>query len=132
MGNIVVKKADGTTDVTYFGVAMSGGDNIPAIYRNTVTGPTLDTQAVCSVVGKQSGNRRENRRVTIQTLYPYVVTDTNTGITRKVRDIPVKTEIMLAGDIPQSVIDEAAAQHANLVKSLPLQASLKSGYAPVA
>lgn len=132
MGNIVIKKANGTTDATYVGVAMSGGDNIPALYRNTETGSTLDTQATITVLGRQSGNRRENRRVIVKTLYPYVVTDTNTGIVRKVRDIPLVTEVMLAGDVPQSVIDEAVHQHTNACAEVTIRGSLKSGYAPVA
>jgi len=38
MGNIVVKKADGTTDITYSSVVPSAGDTSPAIWQSQTVG----------------------------------------------------------------------------------------------
>lgn len=128
MGNLTVKKADGTTDVTFAMLAPSAGDNSPALYRSTSTGTAANRQDSFEVVGRWN-DARNVRRVSQKFVRSYNVTDANNVETQASR-VTVEISVAAPTNVPQSHIDEAVAQSANLYKHADIQSASKSGYAP--
>lgn len=128
MGNLTIKKADGTTDVTFTMIAASAGDNSPALYRSTTTGQAANRQDSLEVSGRSNGNgdvRRVDQKFT--RCYNVVGTDNVERLTSKVI---VSISVAAPTNVPQSHIDEAVAQSANLYRHADIQLACKAGYAP--
>lgn len=128
MGNITIKKADDTTDVTFTMLAPSSGDGSPAVYRSTTTGVAANRQDSLEVLSRANGNgdvRRVNQKFTKS--YNVVGTD---NVERQVSKVIVEISVASPLNVPQSQIDEAVAQSANLYKHADIQSACKSGYAP--
>ena len=128
MADIVVKKYDGTTDVTFKGLISSAGDKIPALWKQGVSevpsaNPTL------TVTSKSSVNKKV-RIVEGELVFPITVTNSATGVTSVVdRDVWSFTG-QLKQDYPQTWHNESSAQFANVLASAIIRAVLASGYAP--
>lgn len=128
MGNLTIKKADGTTDVTFTMIAASAGDNSPALYRSVTTGQAPNRQDSLEVAGRWNGNndvRRVNQKLT--RCYNVVGTD---NVERLTSRVIVEISVAAPTNVPQSHIDEAVAQSANLYKHPEIQGACKAGYAP--
>jgi hypothetical protein len=129
MADIVVKKADGTTNITFTALTPSSGDKVPAQWRSESAGaapglrPTFEMQT-------QWNGPRTARRVNIQGQYPFTVTDSTTTVTTVKARIPFQATWTLPVEIPDTVIAEATAQLTNLMASVLAQSSIKIGYAP--
>lgn len=127
MANVVVKKADGTTDVTYTALTASAGDSSPARWTensaSTIRGhrPTLDVRS-------QFNGPRTARRVSA--VFKMPVLETISGVETKVGDIPVELSLAIPSSVTDAVADEAVAQATNLFASSLIRSSLSSGYAP--
>jgi hypothetical protein len=71
--NIVVKKNDGTTDITYTAVQPSSGDGVQAIWKSQTVGtaPVHQPELRCSTrsqsgkIGRAAGRERESSPVYI-------------------------------------------------------------------
>lgn len=129
MANITVKKADGTTDVTFNALNPSAGDRTKALWRveaiGTIAGnrPTLEIQSKGSVNG-------QFRIVEGKLTYPETVTDASTGITSvRTRDLLSFTSTIDSNGSDLTHM-EMAAIAGNVIKSDLVQSILITGFAP--
>lgn len=126
MANITVKKADGTTDVTYTANVPSAGDKSPASWtQNSESARSL--RPTISALSQYNGPR-DARRVSFVGKFPVV--RQVAGVPTKVATIPVEATIALPLVITDNEAGEAAAQFANILRSTLMQQVFSSGYAP--
>lgn len=129
MADITVKKADGTTDITYTSLTPSSGDRVPAQWRVESLGTVAGNRPTLVVSARYSQDRKA-RLVEGRVVLPETFTDSTTGI------ISVRNREMFSFnsvvhlDTSDSVVSELAAQSANLLKSALLQSVIKTGFAP--
>lgn len=129
MANIVVKKNDGTTDVTYTGVVPSSGDQTSAVWKSQAVGTAPAHQPELRLSSREGG--KGARRVLRATFkYPQISTNTTTGVTSVIDTASADADFSFPKGMDQASIDEFAAQFANLLASALLKASVQSGYAP--
>lgn len=129
MANITVKANNGTTDVVYTAMSPSSGDGVPAVWRNEAGGTATAFKTSLQLVSKYNGNKTA-RRLNATYYMPQTATDSTTSLTRVVNTVPINFSIALPVETPQTIIDEAVSQFANLLVSTLIKDSLKSGYAP--
>lgn len=127
--NLTVKKADGTTDVTYTLQIASGGDKAPAVWQDLSASPAPNGRPTLKVEGAWNGSKTA-RRMTSRYEYPYAVTNPDGSVTIVNRCLGDRTFI-LPQDVPTSVAAEAVVQEANLLATALLTESFWTGYAPV-
>jgi len=129
LANIVVKKADGTTDVTYTGIVPSAGDKTPAVWRQNSYGGSIGQRPELRMQTSSNGDA-SSRRVVINFTYPSLFTDTTTSRVQ----IDKRLNFTLTGAVPVEMTDtdlnEAIAQGFNLLASTLIKQSASSGYAP--
>lgn len=128
LANITIKKADGTTDVVYTAIAGAAGDNTPAMFRNETIGTTL-AERPSLLIRSLSNGPKTARRVNVDFSWP--LTSQDAGGNKIVSGRMTGTASVL---IPQNqdvtIINEQAAQFANLIGSLLVKSSFKDGFAP--
>lgn len=129
MADIIIKKADGTTDITYTALAPAGGDNTPATWRCESIGTVAGNRPVLTVTSKGSRDRLA-RIVDMKLMYPEVFTDSTTGIV----SVRLREAFSFNGIVRVDALDattnEATAQAGNLFKSALIQSVFKTGFAP--
>lgn len=128
MANIVVKKADGTTDITYTAATPSAGDQTPAVWRqNSPTTIGFRPKFTVRLRDNAAGNAR-NYDGALE--FPITRTDTASGI----ESLAAKTFIRFSGtlptNVPVSAVTEAIHQGGNLFVSALIRSALTEGYAP--
>lgn len=128
MANIVIKKADGTTDVTYTSAAPSAGDKSPAVWKNQTVGTVLAARPSFTVVAMDNGTRKA-RRVRSTFLWPKTRVDTAGNVT-VVGGASSESSHLIPQDMTPTEIGEYVAQYANLLASALIKQSLVDGYAP--
>jgi len=129
MADITVKKNDTTTDIVYNAMAPSSGDGVPAIWRNESGGAAAAFKPTLTLSSKYNGPKTA-RRLNGEYKYPQIATDSTTGLTVVVNTIPISFSVALPVSVPQTAIDEACAQFANLLDSSLIQLALKAGFSP--
>lgn len=127
--NLTIKKADGTTDVTYTVQIASGGDKSPAVWQELTASATPNARPTLQVESAWNGAKTA-RRVSMRFEYPYQVTDASGQTTIVNRELGTVTWIQ-PQDIPDSLATEAASQFANLLATALIKSTMASGYAPV-
>lgn len=128
MANIVVKAANGTTDVTYTAVAGSAGDKSPAIWRNDAVGTTPAERPLFTIASRDNGTK-DARRMDHTYVRPLFLTD---ALGRKVRNGgPNGFGTLL---IPQTMtptdIAEMVHEYTGLLASALIRAAYKEGMSP--
>lgn len=127
MADIVVKKNDGVTNVTYAALVPSAGDSSPARWSeataSTIRGhrPTLELRS-------QFNGPRTARRITGQFKMPAL--RSVSGVETRIGDIILDFSAVVPVDVEDAVVNEAVAQATNLLVSTLARSSLQSGYAP--
>lgn len=129
MANITVKAANGTTDVVFTGLNPSSGDNVPALWRAEALGANAAAKPVATLQSRWNGPKTA-RRVEFDFSYPQTSTDTTTGLTSVVNQIPMKLSAVIPMAVPDATVAEAVALATNLLASILVRDSLKSGFAP--
>lgn len=129
MADIVVKKADGTTNITFNKLTASSGDKVPAQWRQEATGASAALRPTFDMSSQWNGPRTA-RRVTSNFQYPYTVTDSTTSTTTVKARIPYQTSMAVPAEVPDTIVAEAVAQGTNLQTSSLVVASYKAGYSP--
>ncbi len=130
IGNMTVKKADGTTDVTFTAVSGSSGDQNPAIWRDEASS-TLVAARTSLELSAQYNRNRSFRHMNATFLMFQTYTDTTSGLVR-VSPNPVKVamHVQMPSDLPATLWAEAAAQACNLFDHASIQAAFAAGLAP--
>lgn len=127
--NLTIKKADGTTDVTYTVQIASGGDKSPAVWQQLTAGSAPADRPTFKVDSAWNGAKTA-RRIHARMEFPYIVTNTD-GTTTIVNRALYEANAVIPQNVPDTVAQEAVAQTANLLATTLIKASFASGYAPV-
>lgn len=129
MADITVKKADGTTNITYSKLTPSSGDKVSAQWRSETAGASAGLRPTLQCRSEFNGPRTA-RRIDYTFQYPYTVTDSTTSVTSVKARIPLSGSMTVPLEIPDTVVSEAVTQAVNLLQSTLMQSVFKSGYAP--
>jgi hypothetical protein len=129
MADIIVKKADAVTNITYSALTPSSGDKVSAQWRSETAGAAASLRPTFGMASQWNGPRTA-RRVQIEGQYPYTITDTTTSVTSVKARIPFQATFTVPTETPDTVVSEAIAQLSNLLASTLVQSSIKSGFAP--
>lgn len=130
MANLTVKKADGTTDVTYTALVPSAGDKSPAVWKSLSAAAISAMQPELRVRTSSNGDfTARNGRIDFS--YPFW------------GENPVTTQpFLFSGPFnaqttwsrpvgaPDSAVKEAAYQYCNLLYQTLIKETLNTGYAP--
>jgi hypothetical protein len=127
--NLTIKKADGTTDITYTVRIASGGDKSPAIWEALTVSALPNARPTLAVESAWNGAKTA-RRVNMRFEYPYSIVNSDGTTTIVNRELGTATWIQ-PQDIPDSHAEEAAAQFANLIATALIKSTMATGYAPV-
>lgn len=126
--NIVVKKADGTTDVTYHIVVPSSGDKSPAVWRPLSVASSNATRAEFRLTTELTGTG--GRRFIASYSYPSLVTDSTTGRASVAQRGNFTLSGVFPAEMPDTDVTEFIAQGINLLGDSLTRTSLRIGYAP--
>jgi len=129
MANIVIKKADGTTDITYTAVVPSAGDSSPAIWQCQSVGTAAMHYPSLEVKSRWNGQKTA-RRVDFVYVYPQIATDTTTSLTSVVNRMVLNGSFLVPTAVPTATAAEWAAQGPNLLASALLKSVWNPGYSP--
>lgn len=127
--DIVVKKSDTTTDITWSLVTASGGDKSPAVWRSNSATGTLGQRPVISLSGRWN-NTGTVRRLDVTGSFPSVYTDSSTSLTAIRSKASFTCSFAFPQDMASTDISEASAQISNLIGSSMFKTAFVSGYAP--
>lgn len=129
MADIVVKKADGTTNITYTALQPSSGDGVSATWRAESVSGVSGLRPVLQMSSRWNGARTV-RRVELQYNMPEIVTDSITGVSSVRNRFSFSCSFAVPSGMPDTVLAEAVAQGLNLFGAVLVRDSVKLGYAP--
>lgn len=129
MADITIKKADGTTDITYTAMNPAGSDGTKALWRSNTVGanPNQRPYYEYSARASKDGARRET---TSNFVYPVVVTNATTGIASVAGYYTEVTTRKLTLNAPDVDAAEAVAQAANISASGLVKDCSAVGFGP--
>lgn len=128
MADITVKKNDGVTDIVYTAQVPAAGDRSPAIWQATTVGsasghhPELRVQSRPNAAGTL-------RRIDGSYVYREIATDTGTGMTSVVNQLPITISVARPQGMADANVNEAVSQALNLFASTLFKDMCKSGFA---
>lgn len=128
MADIVIKKADNTTDVTYTALQAAGGDGIAARWANKTVG-TTPAEYPSFAVKAQSNGPATSRRVTGTFRWPATQQDSGGNIVIAGGGNGSFTYLM-PQNLPSTTIKEQAYQFGNLIASAIIKQTIEEGFAP--
>jgi hypothetical protein len=132
MANLVVKKADGTTDITYDALSASGGDASPAVWRQ-------DTGASASLpIGLRNifklwttwNGPKTARQTKFNFVAPYAVQDSTTTLYSAKDRVVIDGIMTVPQAVPSANINEAIYQACNILAATLVKQAAAAGYAP--
>jgi len=129
MADIVVKKADGTTNITYNAMTPSSGDKSKAVWRCESFGTVAANRPVFEVHGRSSVNGKF-RVVDFRYTYPETYTDSTTGLVRTRERLLFSGQCAVPVDNTDASNNEGTAQGVNLLTSHLMLAVFRTGFAP--
>lgn len=127
ISNIVVKKNDGTTDVTYTAKSPSSGDGVPAIWKSESVGSAQAHQPELRLSSSQA-SKGARRRLRSTYEYPQIATNTTTNVTSVIDRASAATDWVFPKTMSQADINEFVSQYANLLVSTLVKDCVKTGY----
>lgn len=130
IANIVVKKADGTTDITYTAVSPAAGSD-PAVWKSQTVGISAGQQPELRCASKgRTVKGLPYRDTNLSYKYPKSVTNSTTG------EISISEGFSFSGQahVNQTMnsveLQEAAYQLGNLIASVLIKQAMRDGYSP--
>lgn len=128
LANIVIKKADGTTDVTYTALQAASGDGVYARWASKTVG-TTPAQQPTLVMKSASNGPGTARRIDISYRWPTVKQDAGGNVVID-GGMNATASVLIPQNQSGADIKEQAYQFGNLVASALVKASIEEGYAP--
>lgn len=123
MTNITVKKADGTTDITYTGKSPSAGFGSSALFRADSVGTSVAARPSLTVTPVQRSNR-----LVAKVNFVFPIVDSSTG---KVVDYgTIKGESNFPTTATDSEVAEGVAQGTHLIASQLIKGVMREGNGP--
>lgn len=132
MASITVKKADGTTDITFDALSPSGGDGVGADWRQDTGQPAgfpVGLRPRLKLSTKWNGPKNA-RVMAFELAFPYATQDTTTTLYSAADQVVAKGVFTLPVAIPAANLKEAVYQGMNLLASTLIKQSGEAGYAP--
>lgn len=132
MASITVKKNDGTTDIVFDALTASGGEGIPAVWRQdtgNTAGLPVGLRASFVLASKWNGPKTA-RQMKFDLSFPYAVQDSTTTLYSAKDRVVYSGIITIPQAVPASAINEAVAQGLNLLAAALTKSSAQAGYAP--
>ncbi len=134
MANLVVKKADETTNITYDALTPAAGDASDAVWRQdtgAVAGMPVGHRAILRMRTMNNGTNSA-RRAVLTYSRPYSTQNTTTSKYEAKDTVVARLEITLPQAIPASELNEAVYQFLNCVglTSGLVKQAIAAGYAP--
>lgn len=123
LANIVVKKNDGTTDITYTGVDPAAGEQ-PALWASQTIGNAKAHQPDLRIRSVKRGSTVE---VSGTYRYPQIATNSTTGVTSVLRSLSGTFSVKYDMAMATADSNEGATQFANLVASALVKEMMKTG-----
>lgn len=126
IANIVIKKANGTTDITYVAKSPSAGDGVPAVWRSDTVGFAIAHQPEFRLAAREAskGLKRALRGTYV---YPQIATNSTTGVTSVIDRAMASVDVTLPKGMASTDVSEFAYQFANLVASALIKSCLAEG-----
>lgn len=128
IADIVVKRNDGVTNVTFTATQGSGGDRQPATWYNTASGTARAFRTMFRLFAQDNGTKTA-RRVTSEYVYPYTVTGADGKISIADRII-IRMEATVPNGVPTAYIDDSVAEALNLLAATHVKVHVQQGFAP--
>lgn len=128
IADIIVKKNDGTTDITFSAVAASAGDGSPAIWRCNTVGTNVASRPEVRMTSRSNG-KNTGRRVESQMSYPETVTGSD-AIPRVAERLNLTLSAIVPSGMSDTAVNEAVSQFLNVAGSAAFKSALKAGFAP--
>lgn len=126
MANIVVKAANGTTDVTFTGIQPSAGDKVPAMWRDNAASTVPSNRPTLSVSGQYNGPKTA-RRMKGQVKVP--VLKTVNGVEVSEDAFIFELNCVILQKVADSVTLEAVHRALNLFASAHFKQQMIEGFA---
>lgn len=127
IANIIIKKNDGVTDITFTASSPASGDNTPAVWKSTSVGNAPAHQPEFRLVAREAKKGAARAlRSTFQ--YPQNATNSTTGLTSVVSRAMASVDWTFEKSMSQTDINEFVTQFANLLVSTLVKDCVKSGY----
>lgn len=127
IANLTVKKHDGTTDIVYTAIKGAGADGTNALWRCLTIGTAIIARPWASLMSKWNA-RKDVRQSVYEYEYPYVVIEG--GLEVRKASVTLRTFAAVPIMIPDTVVNEAVAQGANLMATALIKQSIREGEAP--
>lgn len=126
MADIVVKKADNTTNVTFVQKVPSSGDKVPCVWTQDGASTYRDQRPTLSAVTQWNGARTA-RRVRVACDFPVVRIVNSVPVV--VHRVPVETSIAVPTGLTDAEANECVAQYTNALASSLMRLIMAEGYA---
>jgi len=127
MADIVVKKNDGTTNVTY-SACQPANQQEPALWRLTAFSARAANRPSFTVLSRKSNANAQTQRLEIRFNYPILATVDGVEVVSD--NIPFTGQFTIPLKVSDTDLNEAVAQYTNLMASALVRAIVSSGYAP--
>lgn len=123
--DIVVKKADGTTNATFVAVQRSAGDKSPARWQQQTGFPIAALRPALAMASSNAGNSGLVRRLKLDGVYP--IAD-STGV--QIAQVSLKgAEVLVPLNAPTTDVTEGVHQLLNAASSAVVKACAIEGNA---
>ncbi len=132
VADIVVKKADETTNITYNALTGAAGDGSEAVWRQdtgAAAGMPIGHRALFKMKTVNNGPKT-GRRALFDYKRPYSTQNTVTSKYEATDAVTGSANVLLPSAIPASEQSEAIRQFCNLLAATLIKQSLEAGYAP--
>jgi len=126
MADIVVKKADNTTNVTFVAKVPSSGDKVACVWSQDAASVYRNQRPVVSALTQWNGPRTA-RRERVACDWPIV--RTINGVPEVVHRIPAEFTAAIPSGLTDAEASEFVAQFTNVLSSALMRQILGEGYA---
>lgn len=129
IADITVKKADGTTNVTYVAATPSAGDKSAAVWTQDAFSGIQGFRPRFELATQDNGSATQ-RLAKVNYVYPSLYTDTTSGLQKLLGTIGFNGTFFMPKNMTTTEWNEAWAQLGNLLVSSLVRGSIQSGFAP--
>lgn len=127
IADIVIKKADAVTNITFTAVAGSAGDKLPAAWRSETAASYRSHRPVFTLATQDNGSKTA-RRANLKVVFP--VARTVSGVEVVADKVILDMSILVPSALTDAEIGEAVSQSLNLLVATQIVAAIKAGVAP--
>lgn len=129
LADIIVKKSDGTTDVTYKAISPAAGEGSQSVWKNQTVGATVSQQPEFRFAARGRTQKGSPFRVCNGSYkWPRVVTNVTTGEISISDGVNFFGTVEVNQNMTPAEIREAVYQAANLWATAAIKAACVDGY----